>query len=405
MSEALIVRLNIKNPETTAEVKKAVSAVPGLSISSNGAPCDVLFMEIGIDTDEEFRVIEQIRTKGLAREIFLTSSRKDPEFLIRALKTGIKEFFTQPVNRNEIIASLTKLKKGADAEAAKKTGEKKGVIISVIGSKGGVGATTTAVNLAVFLREASGEKSVVLMDMNPLLGGIHLFLDIKPSFSWADGARDIARIDSTYLLNSLCKHASGIHVLPAPSKPAGAEAVTPETVERLLGIMRSTFDIIVMDGCKSFDDLSIRMFALSDTILVVSELNLPSIVNAKKILETLDGLGLSYEKDIKVIINRYQKKTMVSPEEAEKTLGRKIGLMVANDYEMTMSAINTGKTLAEVGLNSPIMENFENLAALLLNKEAVKKEKSAFSLFKENFKDLALRLHRYDLKKKNVFTR
>ncbi len=62
---------------------------------------------------------------------------------------------------------------------------------------------------------------------------------------------------------------------PLLRSPWGWRAATPETMEKLVGLMRSAFDIIVMDGCKSFDDLSLRMLALSDTILVVSELNFP----------------------------------------------------------------------------------------------------------------------------------
>lgn len=394
MTEILIVKLNTKNPETIADLKEAISAVPGFSISSNGIPCDVMFVEIGLDLDKEFRLIEQIRAKGQVKEVFLTSSRKDQEILLKAMKIGVKEFFPQPINKEDVIASLEKLKRTAGAEAPKKAAVKKGILISVIGSKGGVGATTAAVNLAVCLREAAANKSVALMDMNPLLGGIPLFLDIKTSFNWAEGARDIDRMDSTYLLNTLYKHPTGIQVLPAPSKPAGLEAATPETMERLVGLMRSAFDIIVMDGCRSFDDLSLRMLALSDTILVISELNLASIVNAKKLLDTFEGLGLSYGKDIKVVINRYQKKNMVSPEEAEKTLGKKIVSMVPNDYETTMSAINTGRTLSDAGRQAAVTENFRELAALLLHKETVKKEKSPFSLVMKNFKQLALHVHK-----------
>lgn len=381
----IAIKLKVKNPEAVACLEEAVSAVQGLCISSNGSPCDVMVMEIGSDLDEEFKTIEHIRTNCLAREVFLTSSRKDPEVLLRALKTGVKEFFVQPLNTEEVIASFEKCKRVIEEEAPKKVKEKKGVLISVIGSKGGVGSTTTAVNLAVSLRQTAEDKSVALMDMNPLLGGVHLFLDIKNSFSWADGARDIGRMDSTYLLHTLYRHATGIHVLPAPSAPSGLGAATPETMEKLVGLMRSAFDIIIVDGCKSFDDLSLRILALSDTILVVSELNILSIVNAKKLLETFDGLGLSYGKDIKVVINRYQKKNMVSPSEAEKTLGRKIVSMIPNDYETTMSAINTGKTISDVAMKSAVMENFRELAALLLHREAPRKEKSIFCLNPLNF--------------------
>lgn len=379
MSEILTVRLDIKNPDAAAALHEAVSAVPGFFIGGNGsARYDVLFLEIGYDLVEEFKLLEQIRAKGLARHIFLMSLRKDPDVLLKALKTGVQEFFLQPLDKDEVIASLTKLKKCAEVEGPQKAPAKRGMIITVLGSKGGVGSTTTAVNLAVCLKAVERNKSVVLMDMNPVLGGVHLFLDTKTSFSWTEGARDIERMDSTYLLNTLCRHDTGIHVLPAPSKPVGLEEATPETMERLVGLMRSTFDIIVMDGCRSFDDLSLTMLDLSDMILVVSELNLPSLVNAKKLLETFDGLGLSFGKEIKVVINRYQKKTMLSPAEAEKTLGRKIVAMIPNDYETTMSAINTGKTISD--MKSDIMEHFKELAVLLLHKEAAGKERTFASL-------------------------
>ena len=398
------VKLNITDPETAARLKEVVSGVQGFSISNNGAPCDVMVVEIGHDLDEEFKQIEHVRAKGLAREIFLTSSSRDPETLLRALKTGVKEFFPQPVNREEVIAALEKLKKSLKAESTGKAMGKKGRLITVLGSNGGVGATTAAVNLAVALRETAGESSVALMDMNPLLGDVQLFLDIKTFFSWADAARDIARMDSTYLLNTLHKHPTGIHVLPAPSRPEGPGAATPEAMERLIGLMRSAFDLIVVDGCKSLDDLSLRMLGLSDTILVVTELNLPALVNARKLLDTFEGLGLSRGKEIKVIVNRHQKNNMVSPEEAEKTIGRSIVAMIPNDYEATMSAINTGKTLSDAGLKSAIMDNFRELAALLLNKEAVKKEKSSFSHVMENFRELALHLHKGDVKNKRPYS-
>jgi pilus assembly protein CpaE len=139
------------------------------------------------------------------------------------------------------------------------------------------------------------------------------------------------------------------------------------------------------------------MLALSDTILVVAELNLPSIINAKKLLETFEGVGLFAGKDIKIVINRYDKQNMISPSEAEKTLGKSIAALIPNDYETTMSAINSGTTLADATLKQSVMGGFRELAARLLHKEiAVKKDKWNFLLFKKNFKDLSLRIHKQD---------
>ncbi len=380
MREKIAIKLNVKNRAAGLDLEETILSVPGFCINTNGSPSDIVLMEIGHDLDEEFKVVENIRAKGLAKEVFLTSSSKDPEVLLKALKMGVKEFFPQPLNKEEITASLVKYRKSIETTRSENAKEKKGVLISVMGSKGGVGATTAAVNLAVSLQQMAEGKSVALLDMNALLGGVHIFLNIKNSFTWAEGARDIARVDATYLLNTLYKHPSGIYVLPAPTKPLGIEAATPDTMERFLGHMRSTFDIVVIDSCKSFDDLSQRMLALSSTILIVSELNILSVVNAKRLLETLDGLGLSYGKEINVVVNRYQKNTMVSPGDAEKTLGKKIVSMIPNDYETTMSAINSGKTISDMALKSAVMENFRELAAFLLHKEIPKKEKSLFPL-------------------------
>jgi pilus assembly protein CpaE len=386
--KTLIIKLYIKDPDAAACFQNALASVPGFSVVTNGVPCDVMVMEIGHDLDQELMRLEQIRAKGLAREFFLTSACRDPDVLLRAWKTGAREFFPHPLDSAEVVAALGKLKRsvaaGDDGTGAKQCGR----LVGVIGSKGGVGATTVAVNLSVALRETDAKTSVLLMDMNPLLGDVHLFLDVKTSFSWADGARDIARMDSTYLLNTLYKHPSGIHVLPAPAKPLGIGAATPETMARLMDVIRSTFDVVVMDGCSAFDDLSIAMLGQSDTILVISELNLPALVNAKKLMGALEGLGLAHGKDIRFVINRYQRTSLVTPEEAERTVGKNIVTLIPNDYEATMSAINNGKTLSDVALQSEMMDRFKELAALLLHRESVRKEKSPFSFIRKNIREL-----------------
>ncbi len=92
----------------------------------------------------------------------------------------------------------------------------KGKVFTVFGAKGGVGTTTMAVNLATGMAQFKGNPSVALVDMNLLSGDVPLFLNMKSAFNWVEVARNISRLDATYLMSILQKHVSGVHVLPAP---------------------------------------------------------------------------------------------------------------------------------------------------------------------------------------------
>jgi len=127
----------------------------------------------------------------------------------------------------------------------------KGKIFTVFGAKGGAGTSTIAVNLATGMAQLKGNPSVALVDMNLLSGDVPLFLNMKSVFNWVEVARNISRMDATYLMTVLQKHASEVHVLPAPMKmgeDASSDSDLLSKVERVLEIMRSIFDFVIIDG-------------------------------------------------------------------------------------------------------------------------------------------------------------
>lgn len=379
-AEISSVRLEIKNQKVREDLREVISSLEGFRLQKldDPEPGDLLILEIGDDPQREFQVINSAQTSGAIEEIFVTSSRVEPEILIQALREGVKEFFSQPIKKEEVMNAFLKFKERK--QSARLSGEKKkrGKIINVIGSKGGVGTTTLAVNLATGLAELEGSPSVALIDMNLLFGEIPLFLDVKPLFNWGEVARNISRLDATYLMSILSKHSSGVHVLPSPTGLDGVNVATPEIIGKLLGLMQNVFDFIVIDGGQSLDDISLKILEVSDILLLVAILSLPCLTNLRRLLWTFQKLGYPQEENIKIIISRYQKKSVISLKEAEETLNKKIFWLVPNDYSTTMSAINQGKTLFAVAQGAEITKNLTELASAFLEKEEQKKEKVGF---------------------------
>jgi pilus assembly protein CpaE len=377
----ILVRFEIKQDKIREELEEIISSVKGFQVEKSNTlvSCDLLILEIGEDLKKEFQLVQNIQDSGMAREIFLTSSRVDQDLLLQALRTGAKEFFPQPIKQEEVKVALLKSKERREKVPYELPDRKKGKIIDVIGSKGGVGNTTLAVNLAASLIETEGPPLVALIDMNLLFGEIPIFLNIESVFNWGEIARNISRLDSTFLMSILSKHSSGIYVLPSPTGLDGVNVATPEIIEKLLGLMRNVFDYIVIDGGQALDDISLKILEMSDTVLLVAILSLPCLTNVKRLLWIFQKLGYPQQEIIKIIVNRHhKKKAVISLKEAEESINQKIFWFVPNDYPNTMSAINQGKTLASVASGAEVSRNLRELASCFIEKEEKEKEKGRF---------------------------
>ncbi len=369
------VRLGIRNEKTSKDLEEIISAEEGFHLlRRHDDPCDLLILETENDTGKDFQLIQDLQTSGKIKEVFLTSSRLEPNLLLRALRAGVKEFFSQPINKEEVRTGLLKFRERRGALQQKDTGKKKGKIIHFISSKGGVGTTTIAVNLAASLCQFNGASpSVALIDLSLPFGQIPIFLNTETSFNWGEVLRDISRVDETFLMGVLSKHSSGVFVLPSPASLDDMHVESPQIIEKLLSLMRNLFDFILVDGGQRLDDVSLRILEMSDTVFMVTVLNVPCLANAKRLLWTFQKLGFPPRETVRIIANRYQKKSSISLKEAEEAVNEKIHWLVANDYHLTMSAINQGKTISEVAAGSELNKSLRELAGTFLSHDQKKR--------------------------------
>jgi pilus assembly protein CpaE len=362
------VGLAVKNSKTQKDIEEVISTVPGFvsRVYDPRTPFDILLLEIQDEFQKELEHIKIIQESGSAKEIFLTSSLLDPAFLIEAMRMGVKEFFPQPLKTEEVKAALLKYKKQENGNG---NGRGKGKIINIVGSKGGIGTTTIAVNLAANLNQAKGSPSVALIDMNLLFGEIPIFLNLEAGFNWGELVQNISRVDPIYLMSIMTKHPSGLYVLPSPTGLDGINLASPEIMEKILGLMRDVFDFIVIDSGQTLDDISLKILEMSDTVFIAAILSLPCLSNVKKLLWIFKRIGYPSEEKVKIIVNRFHKKSLISLKEAEKALNQEISHLIANDYQTTMSAINQGKPLSMVAPKEDVSRNMGELAQSLIEVE------------------------------------
>jgi pilus assembly protein CpaE len=365
--------MQTRDPNLRKQFEAILRSVEGFDIQKpdDTHRPDLLIFELSDTPDKEFQAVNALLNADELGEVFFAAEHSDPSVLLRAIQIGAREFFTLPIDEEEIGRALGRFKKRWKPKVEEEPEPGKiGHIINVIGSKGGTGTTTVAVNLAVSLAESKGAPSVALIDMNLLFGEIPLFLGIKPSYHWGEITKNITRLDNTFLKNILSLGASGVYVLPSPAYLDRYISATPEVMERLLSVMSRMFDFVVIDGGQSVDNIALKILEKSHTVLLVSVLSVPCLSNTNKLLKSFSDLGYPKKERINVIINRYIKNVDISIEDAETAIGNKIFWRIDNDYQATMSAINKGQSLTQCAPRASITKNFKEMAETLLQPDS-----------------------------------
>jgi len=375
------VRIEVRNGNVKKKLERFINMAGGFEILdfNNESKPDLMIFELGVDQEKEFQHIQSLIYSNSVGEIFLTSADHNSDILMQAIRLGAKEFITQPIKDDELQQALDRFKI-RQVEACATEPEKIGKIISVIGTKGGVGTTTVAVNLATSLAASKAAPSVALVDMNMVFGEVPLFLDIKPKYHWGEIINNFSRLDSTYLRKTLYEHSSGVCVLPSPSYFKKNEIATSGLMEQIVRLLQRMFDFVVVDVGYSVGDISLSMLKVSDISFLIATISLPGLSNTNMMLKTFNSFRFLSPERFKVVINRYLKDSEISISNAEESINTKIFWSIPNDYSTAMSAINQGMPITEIAPNAPITNNLKKLAGIISKNENTPAQKQgAFS--------------------------
>jgi pilus assembly protein CpaE len=333
---------------------------------------DVTLVDIPADNPTlALRAIELLHQEMPEGAVFAIGNLNQPQIIVNAMRAGAREFIERPTTTTDLLEAFVRL---TTAQRKSRQEGIRGKVFSIINAKGGNGATTVAVNLALALQSAYGQTTLV--DMAPL-GHAALHMNLKPAFTVAEAMRNLHRMDASLLESFMTRHNGGLQLLAGTNVPAGVDPSTAEFV-RLFDMLVTHYRYVVVDASSRFDAASRLIASLSETVLLVACSDVASLWSAARVQQYLGEAG-SRER-VRLVLNRFRKVPGFSEADAEAAVGAKVIWRVPNQYFAVSSAIDRGTPVMDQR-NSEIARCFAGLAQELTRNDAEVK-RAAWSLFK-----------------------
>jgi len=308
------------------------------------------------------RMVEALARTFPEAAVFVTGPSVSADFVIEVIRAGAVEFLRRPVQGGDLASAIEKLLR---IRRPTQPAARPGRITSVFSTKGGLGVTTVATNLAVCLAERAPGRTI-LIDLDTRQSDVATFLNLRPTYSIVDALENPDRLDASFLQGLVVRHASGLVVLPGPTRIERGQLVA-EQVQVVLEIIRSHFDHVVLDLRHDLDPGTIAALEASDTVLFLTSLTVSALRSGAAGLAAFRHLGLNPQR-VKVVIMREGTGEAVTLKHAHETLGVPIHWRTPSDYPTVVSAINNGEPVVTASPRSRIARNLRELAGGLFPK-------------------------------------
>lgn len=242
------------------------------------------------------------------------------------------------------------------------------MIITFLGTKGGTGTTTMAVNCAAYVKRVSAQ-STLLVDVKQGPGDVAVFLGLRPRYSLVDIIDQLAWNDPPVATRFVAEHDCGLHVLAASESFGRPNARDAEGIEQVLRTVSDRYEHVVVDAGTTLTTSAVAALALSDVVMLVANPDVPCLRNLQRLSDALRLAGVAPER-IQIVLNRTSENGLLLLPQIEKVLGRAIEFQVTSDYRTVAAAVNTGVPVSCLRA-SELQGQIESIARALVSKMAV----------------------------------
>jgi pilus assembly protein CpaE len=316
---------------------------PSISPQMKAASLRIAFVDFDVDPEaaaESTRHLKQIFRNAII--VIAVGRPRDPDLLLMAMRCGCNEFLQKPVSHDVLIEILGNLATSTDLPEQDR---ERGSILSFFGVKGGVGTTTIAVHLAMYLVQCHGKKTL-LIDNHAELGHACVYLGLDGShFHFQEVLGNVSRLDSELLRGYVAKHESGLEVLSSPESCGITRNADPQSMRQTLEFLRGEYDFIIVDSAIGLEEANLAIIdAAAQTYLIAT----PEIASLRDLSRYLDAFKYvdGVQEKLRVVLNRYNSSSAVSLEQIETAIGQHVSLRLSNNHSDLQRVENLGHTLA-----------------------------------------------------------
>jgi pilus assembly protein CpaE len=282
-----------------------------------------LMVDLSGDAEGAIKAIEKV--KQAAPDLFVIASNfhADADTVISCMRAGANEFLLQPLKRTEFRDAMSRLERAPRAALA--TESKLGKVYTFIGTKGGVGTTTMAVNFAGVL--AQRKLSTVIIDLDWIGNDVAMQLGASPQYTLMEVAENLHKMDQALFEGFVTRDPLGFFLVGPPDALEQQGGFSEHSLREFATFLVEKYDAIVIDGGKAISNELVAAAAqVSAAVFLVMDQEFPAIRNAQRYITHLMRMGFNQDQ-IKVLVNRYTKKTMplqATVEQIQHTLNQPV---------------------------------------------------------------------------------
>ncbi|RJQ56015.1 MAG: hypothetical protein C4521_01475 [Actinobacteria bacterium] len=331
----------------------------------------VVLLGPSVPPAEGFDLARQLGAEYPGISTILVADETSTELLRGALRAGVNDVVSCGDSQENVEAAVLEAYDLAEAYlrqhgtlfAYADDKDQPGKVVTIFGTKGGVGKSTVASNMAVVLARA-GSKTI-LLDLDLHFGDVAIMLQLPPERTMHHAVQAFSGLDAEMLKGFLVEHESGLNALLAPVQPEEAEGITSSHVAQLISLLRQLADYVVVDTPASFSDIVLTALDSSDRIYTIATMDVPSIKNTRVSVQKLEQLG--YGERVKgLVLNRAGTKVGLTPSAVEKSAACNIVASIPSD-RLVPRAINKGVPVVVDAPRSAVARSLECFARSVTN--------------------------------------